>query len=470
MGIAWLSRRGIGLRKFGRMVGRVPAPAAAVLLAGLAATIAINWPGHIGWDGVIQLAEGRSGSYQNWHPAIMSWLLGITDAVWPGVRLFVLFDTLLLYGALISLVRLGRGGWPAAVVAGLMIASPQLAIFPGVALKDTLFACSGVAAFVCLAHAAACRRPRVRLALFAGGMALVVLAGLTRQNGILLVLAASASIGFIVGVAGRSARHGIVCGGGALAAAGVAMALISAALATHVDADFDARAGQIKQLRVFDIVGAVRRQPGLNLDELRRADPVLERLIRTKGVGLYRPGVHDSLSGDTVFGGAEDNAPDEAVARQWSDLVRGHPWLYLRLRAETFRWLATTPDTHLCPAMNLVGVAGPKAAMQSLGLAHRLDKRDVGLTAYMAGPIGSAFCSHVFFALLGVAALVFLLRQRSPPDIAMAAMLAASLAFMASFFVISIACDYRYLLFVDTAAMTAALYIALTIRTPSDVA
>jgi hypothetical protein len=437
---------------------------AAVLAVGCAVAVAMNWPGHISWDGVIQLAEGRSGAYQNWHPAIMSWLLGVTDAVWPGVRLFVLCDTLLLYGALVSLARLGRGGRAAVGVAILMIVSPQLAIFPGIALKDTLFACTGVAAFVCLAQAAACRRPRVRLALFAGGMALAVLAGLTRQNGILLVLAAAAAIGFIVGTAKRNARRGIVGGIGALAAAGAAMVMISAALATHITADFDARAGQIKQLRVFDLVGAVTRQPDLKLDELRQADPELERLIRTRGVRLYRPGVHDSLSGDPAFGPAENDAPDEVVARQWSDLVHRHPWLYARVRTETFRWVATTPDTHLCPVMTLVGVAGPKAAMQSLGLVKRLDKRDVGLMAYTAGPIGSAFCSHGFFALMSVAILFFLLRRRRSADIAMAAMLAAALAFMASFFVISIACDYRYLLFVDVAAMTGALYLALTYR------
>ena len=36
-----------------------------------------------------------------------------------------------------------------------------------------------------------------------------------------------------------------------------------------------------------------------------------------------------------------------------------------------------------------------------------------------------------------------------------------SLAFAASFFVISIACDYRYLYLLDMAAITGVLYLAL---------
>jgi hypothetical protein len=40
-------------------------------------------------------------------------------------------------------------------------------------------------------------------------------------------------------------------------------------------------------------------------------------------------------------------------------------------------------------------------------------------------------------------------------------MLIAAFAFTASFFVISIACDYRYLYFLDIAALAAVFYLAL---------
>jgi hypothetical protein len=42
--------------------------------------------------------------------------------------------------------------------------------------------------------------------------------------------------------------------------------------------------------------------------------------------------------------------------------------------------------------------------------------------------------------------------------------MAGALGFAASFLVISIACDYRYLYFLDLAAMTGVLYLALDPR------
>ena len=52
-------------------------------------------------------------------------------------------------------------------------------------------------------------------------------------------------------------------------------------------------------------------------------------------------------------------------------------------------------------------------------------------------------------------------RRYGPADLAMAGLRGGSLAFAASFFVISIACDYRYLYLVDMAAVTGVLYLAL---------
>ena len=45
-------------------------------------------------------------------------------------------------------------------------------------------------------------------------------------------------------------------------------------------------------------------------------------------------------------------------------------------------------------------------------------------------------------------------------DLAVAGLLAGALLFTLTFVIISIACDYRYLLFLDLSAMAAALHIA----------
>jgi len=54
--------------------------------------------------------------------------------------------------------------------------------------------------------------------------------------------------------------------------------------------------------------------------------------------------------------------------------------------------------------------------------------------------------------------------RRRAPDFAVAGLLGATLAFVASFAVISIACDYRYLYAIDIAAIVAGVYVAATWR------
>src|ERR1700712_4263735 len=86
---------------------------AAFLLAGFVATLAANWPGHLSYDSILQLHQGRAGLYNDWHPPVMAWLLGLGDAIVPGAGLFVLFQMLLAFGALLALTQFApaRGGW-----------------------------------------------------------------------------------------------------------------------------------------------------------------------------------------------------------------------------------------------------------------------------------------------------------------------------------------------------------------------
>jgi uncharacterized membrane protein YphA (DoxX/SURF4 family) len=60
--------------------------------------------------------------------------------------------------------------------------------------------------------------------------------------------------------------------------------------------------------------------------------------------------------------------------------------------------------------------------------------------------------------------MIALFARRRAADIAIAFMLLATFAFTASFFVISIACDYRYLYFLDLATLVAAFYVAFDWR------
>jgi hypothetical protein len=163
---------------------------AAIVVCGAAVSLWLNLPGHLSYDSVVQLAEGRLGIYTGEHPLVMSWLLGLADRLAPGAALFVLFDTLLIFGALLAFGLMARQvSWLATPLAAVCICLPQLAVYPAIVWKDVLCAGASAAGFACLAWAAAWwGRAGVRYALLTGGLALLTLAALSRQNGAMVLL------------------------------------------------------------------------------------------------------------------------------------------------------------------------------------------------------------------------------------------------------------------------------------------
>jgi len=106
--------------------------------------------------------------------------------------------------------------------------------------------------------------------------------------------------------------------------------------------------------------------------------------------------------------------------------------------------------------------------MEELGLKTRFSKRAERMDGYGETLVGTPLFSHAAFLLLCVAELGFLLFRRRTTDMAIIAMLAGAIAFVASFFFISIACDYRYLYLLDLAALVALFHIAIDPRARSD--
>ncbi|MDB5452044.1 MAG: hypothetical protein JWO33_622, partial [Caulobacteraceae bacterium] len=98
--------------------------------------------------------------------------------------------------------------------------------------------------------------------------------------------------------------------------------------------------------------------------------------------------------------------------------------------------------------------------LRDLGQQPRWTDADQQLANYWTWFLDTPAYSHAAYAGLALALAGLLLWRRSPADVAVAAMLLAGLAFTASFFVVSIACDYRYLYFADLAAIAGAIYFA----------
>lgn len=434
--------------------------AAAVLVIGWGIVLAISWPGHLSYDSIVQLHDGRAGFYHSWHPPVMAWMLGLGDRLLPGAGLFVLFDITLAFAAWLSLLWIvPRPSWLAVCVAAVCVLLPQLVLYQAIVWKDVLFADAAVAGFVCLAQAEArWANVKTRVVWTAGAFALFALASLTRQNGATVLLVGSLALGIIA--ARRQGRtSGALLAGSVLVGSLVAVACAGVLLAQRSDHG-EGPVAQLKLLRLYDLTGAVASDPSLPLDRFADDAPELETLIRTDGVRLYSPQRNDTLVGSPALQSELADASPGLMAAQWYDLVLHHPWLYLKVRADVFRWVTITPDIAACRPV-FVGVEGPAGEMQDLGLQPRLSPRDLALRDYTKAFMGTPALSHLAFAILGFAAMIVLLRRRGPGDIAVAFLQIAAFAFTASFFVISIACDYRYLYMLDLAALTALFYLAL---------
>ena len=453
------------------LIGRSGASArwtTAILLAlGAAISVWLNFPGHMSYDSVVQLAEGRAGAYGlSGHPPVMSWLLGLADAVMPGPALFVLFDTVLIGCAMVSLVLLGRRvSWISAMIAAGISTFPQLVIYPSIVWKDVLFAGAATAGFACLANAATrWETPRWRHAFCGLGLVLLILAALARQNGIVILPFAAIAVVWIAAISpsspgiGRAILHGV-----AYLAAGLAItAGASGALTPHNTAPTAAVRGQFGNLQTYDMVRALALSPNTKMRVLRARAPWFERLLRQDGVTAFSPVRIDSLEPVMERAGEHPDSTD-LIAAQWKDMFLRDPWLYLRVRADAFRWVLMPPSQEDC-VLILTGVDGPPEEMAALGLITRKTRQDDRLADYALWFASTPIYSHAAYGVVALSLMVGLVVRRRAADIAVAAMLAGALAFTAAFAVISIACDYRYLYDLDLAAIAASLYVAATWR------
>jgi hypothetical protein len=436
--------------------------AAGILGCGCILSLALNLPGQLSYDSIAQLHDGRVGVYNDWHPPIMAWMLGVADSIVPGAGLFVVFDQVLLFGSMLSLLWLAeRPSWRVPVVAIVCALLPQFLLYQGIVWKDVLFANSAIAGFVSITNASArWERPAMRNALLFAGIVLLALAALARQNGAVALVFGIAAIATVATMRASGSRFGAGILYGSIASA-LAICLVSAAslaLALRTPGESGPQA-QLKLLQAYDIIGAVKSQPGLKLDVIAPANPDLDELIRSDGVRLYTPQRNDTLAASADLQGELTDTPKTVIFAQWREIVTHHPWLYLTVRARVFAWIFLTPDISRCNP-TFVGVKGLPSYMRDLGLTARVRSQDAWLKAYGNAMAGTPALSHVAYLILLLAELVVLIRRRTTADAALAYLLVSAVAFTLSFFVISIACDYRYLVFLDLSGLAVAVYLA----------
>ena len=438
--------------------------AGGIALAGFAACLVAGYPGHFTPDSVWQLAQGREGRFNDWHPPAMAWLLGLADRLSAGAGPFMAFDAALFYGGLFGLAALSPRPRPAGLaLLALCMVSPVAVIFQGAVLKDVLFANSALAGFAALAWAGrVVDRPALRRLLLALAVMLFALAALTRQNGLVAAVIAGMAWGALIWRGRRPAR---ALAGGAAVLTLVLVVAGAASLALRVHAIGPPESPHhLKILQTWDLAGATRLDPGLALPALRADAPAVEGFIRHEAAPAWRAAGADNIV--TLPGGAVlTNPSGPAVGRDWMRMATTRPGLYLAVRARVFLDTLLTPADARCP-MIFVGVDGGSPAMlRRAGLAPRDDDRDDWDGDYAATALGTPLFSHAAYAaailaLLGLSGWRWRRGARDEGLIVGAALGLAGLAFAASFFVLSVDCDYRFLYFLDVAAMGMAVTLA----------
>lgn len=431
-----------------------------ILGAGFLVMLAFSLPGQLTYDSLAQLHEGRVGQRETWGPMAYAAVLGFFDHLSPGPGLYVTASGLLAFASLAGLIPLrSRTSWWGVAAAGLLVLSPALLIYQGIVWKDVLFANLALAGFVLLARVArdwTPEAPRPWLAL-AGVVVLLAMAALVRQNGIIAAPIAACVIAWTVRGEGR--RASLTWGIGGL------IAVIAAALAISwlVQPRNTATAAPNPGLRIlqqYDIIGAAAHDPKLRLKEIAAVSPSSEDIIRHRATRLYSAERVDYLGADQIVGHALWRTPAKVIAAQWRDLILHHPGPYLRHRLSAFRWVFLTPEIDSCSPI-AVGVTGPAALAASLQISVGQDLADQSLANYASWLLDTPVFSHLTYALVALATAVILLIRREPQDVAVAGLMIAALGFAASFLVISLACDYRYLYFLDLAALAGLFYLAL---------
>lgn len=434
--------------------------ASAILLLGFAVMLAMNAPGQLSTDSIAQLADGRAGFYNSWHPPVMAWLLGLFDRLVPGTLLFLVFQSLLLLGAMLVLLWLSPRGWPSVLLAAAIVLTPQWLLYQGEIWKDILFADAAIAGFAALAFYAQAYTQAGRLTGLVTAAMLLALAASARQNGLILLPVAGVTAGLVArrqASAGGGSGTGFGWGRGVIFLLAV-LALAGAlnfALASHTDGG-DGASAELRRGQSYDLAGALANQPTVALQ--LNSDPELEKVLRTRGRILYSPLQSDSFAADPAVNRALSNAPDGVIAGAWRALVLEHPLLYLRTRWADFSAVLSTPDAFTCHLLS-IGVSGPTALLKKLGLEPRSRPQDKILAGYVRQFFGTPVFSHLAWGALALVLLVILIRRGEPGDLVIAGLLAGALLFSLTFLAISIACDYRYLVFLDLSAMASSLYL-----------
>jgi hypothetical protein len=423
-----------------------------LLGAGFAASVLVFYPGYITVDARYVYAEAKAWHFGDWQSPAMGVLWRLIDPLAPGsVGMFLLTVTLywLSFGTL-GFIALRSSNW-LALATPLLALSPPAFFFIGLIWRDILFGVVWLFAAV-LVFAAAERRSALRF--IAQSLALFLIA-----FGVLLRPNAAIAAPLLAIYAIWPMRFGIT----RLAVAYVPAAIVFCGLvpAVYYGLLGTARQNPLHSIVVFDL-GGITHFSGENQFPVQWTEEQ-KALLATR---CYDPARWDSYwhvppcpfvmqrlerADDPLFGRPR-------LLQAWWDAVTGHPLSYLAHRA-TFMWQFLARSNLVLPVWDWAdphSSYGHSAYMRPLLRLH-----DVLAPSILFRP--------GLWLLLTIGVGVFAWPAREAPAGAFAvAITSCAGIYVASFFVLGVAADFRYCYWCVLATLAGVVAAVITrCETPS---
>jgi hypothetical protein len=409
--------------------------------------LALNIPGHLTSDSLIQIAEGRTGYVDSYNPLFSSWAFGNLVHFTEGTEVIVLLNTLMLTASIWMLVSAGKrpGLWVLVPCAALLF-TPVLLVYPGVVWKDVWFAHSAALAFGLVMW-------RAR----GGGwwwevpaLLLLAVAMLSRQTGIIVCTAALVGLTLAAPAPTLLGRPLL---GRALGFATRMMVLVLMASGLNMVAKAsmkairgDAVGTGFQMVAIFDMAGILQRQPKAQLALLREKgfdtagwEDAARRTFSAERVDtLAQP----AITGPTTLG-------PSLVLRQWALLVGEYPGTYLAHRMETYAWFGGLRDQARCVPIH-VGIDPPELAARA-GVRPVPARWSAPLYAWSRDFLNTPYFAPVAWSSVSLLVLlVYAVRRQWKEPVAW--MQVAGLLYSASYLAAGLSCDFRYSYFSVLAA------------------
>ena len=442
----------------------VPATVAvAMIFAFWVLTIALNAPGHLSYDSIVQLYEARSQNLFSMHPPAMAMLMAFCDTLLPGTTLFMISMSGGLFVSLMVTTRAGGDGRVAGIylpLAVLFLASPLVLIYQGIIWKDVLFANLFVLTFALTVVARRSATQQRLLAWLAVAAAVAGVSALIRQQGVLSPAMLALTVAAMPAPSFRSRCLRAALSLSVAAATMVATGHVISAWANNPPPDTTAVGLQV--LQRFDIVGMVAQ--GARLPDTL---PLQDRAAIADYAHLfYTPARIDPIDGPGL--------PDALLAQSfpvggtWQDMLRAYPAAYARHRLAHMSWVLWPREIGQCVPVHL-GVSGDASQMEALGLSA-IERP--GLYAYARLWFDTPLYRHAVWAIAGLVLCAMLVRRNfrtQGDEVVLGALIGAEL-FAGSYLLIGIACDFRYLYTLPVTVIFAVLWFAAGCGRPAAMA